>query len=276
MTKILTKKEFSDLCECDCGKPLFKFTDGSRNISYAKCNYTNEEYDVKKKVWIQSKKQPCNFLRIYHGERPIFKEIQKIIKAKYVETYDLERELRSLFSFLMVSNRTSTIDEINIIVRLKLRREPLKKYYFPSTTIFPRFSHFESYTDYRDRIFSEKIVDLSHVPIEVPKKPPFKCFPGHEYLYTIDHSGFTNNTFSKKKKPKKKKSHFINENKVYDELESEPESGDESGSESESESEPDSENCESEVESEIESEEEIFIEDPVEDYDSGGEYDYDD
>jgi hypothetical protein len=54
MSKVLTKKQFNELYECDCGKPLFKFTDTSRNISYARCSYTKEEYDIKKKAWVTS------------------------------------------------------------------------------------------------------------------------------------------------------------------------------------------------------------------------------
>ena len=64
MAKLLTKNDFNDLYECNCGKNLFKYTDESKNISYAKCNYVKEEYDIKNKKWIISKKQPCDFLAI--------------------------------------------------------------------------------------------------------------------------------------------------------------------------------------------------------------------
>jgi hypothetical protein len=272
MAKIVTRAEFLDLYECDCGKPLFKITDTSKNICYAKCNYTKEEYDPKKKEWIVSKKQPCGFLRIYHGERPIFKEIVKVIKPKYVEKYNLERELRALFSFLFVTNRTSIIDEINILVRTKLLKEPLKKYYFPTTTPFMKFSHNESYEDYRDRILSEPIIDLSHTV--VPKKivPSVNTCPGYAYLKSIDHTDYI------KVKPKTKKVKKANVTKeIYDELQSDTEAESEK-----SDSDTESENCESEVEEqdeeseEEEETEEVFNEDPVEDYESGGEYDYDD
>jgi hypothetical protein len=277
MAKILTKHAFDDLCECHCGKPLYKITDGSKNISYARCNYTKEEYDIKTKKWVISKKQPCDFLAIYHGERPVIIHKPKPVKMKYVEKYNIEKELTNLFNFLFVSNRTSTLSEIDIIVRTQLLREPRKKFYFPSTTIFPRFSHYETFQEYRDRIFSEKIVDRSTPP--PPKVYGHTIFPGHEYLYTIDHSNV-----KKSKKIKKKKSHFIVENKNLDDLEvidSEPESE----SDSETDSDTDSENCESELEPDSDSEsieleeeetEDVFVEDPVEDYDSGGEYDYDD
>jgi hypothetical protein len=263
MAKIVTKKQFNELYECNCGKPLFKFTDTSRNISYARCNYTKEEYDIKKKAWVTSKKQPCDFVRIYHGERPVFKEIQKVIKLKYTNTYDLEKELTTLFAFLMVSNRTSTLDEINLIVRTKLNKEPLKK--------------FESYTDYRDRIFSEKIVEV--IKADKIKEKKITTFPGYEYLKSIDHSGFEVKTPVKKTRRIKKPKKVV---QIYDELESENENS-ESDSESDSDesrssySSEESDTC-SENEEELSENEdpEIYENDAPDDYDSGGEYDYDD
>ncbi len=273
MAKNLTRKDFLELTECDCGKPLFKVTDTSRNISYARCNYVKEEYDIKKHAWVPSKKQPCNFVRIYHGERPVFKEIQQAIKWKYNSVYNLEKELRSLFSFLMVSNRTSTLDEINIIVRTKLKREPLKKFFSEDG----KFSHYESYTDYRDRIFSEKIIEISP-DVKKPEVPVE--YPGSDILKKIDHTGF-----GVSRKPKKKIKKKIKEKIVYDDYESDNNSdshSESSDSESEYSEYSDSELSEDSLsESESEASENIETFDIPEyesagDYDSGGEYDYDD
>jgi hypothetical protein len=263
MTKVLTHSEFINLVECHCGKPLFKFTDTCKNICYARCNYTKEEYDIKKRVWVPSKKQPCNFLRMYHGERPVFKEIQKVEEIKpTVREFTLERELKELFSFLMVSNRTSTLDEINILVRTKLKRQPLQKS--------------ESYTEYRDRIFSEKIEEIFTQNVK-PKRENYKS-AGYDYLKSIDHSGFQV-TAKKKKRTKKKKQEI---DYSYDSLSenSDSESNLNSDSDSDSEySDEESENSNSECNSDLElNEEDDFIEDndQVDDYDSAGECDYDD
>jgi hypothetical protein len=267
----VTRDEFIDLSECHCGKPLFKITDTSKSISYARCNYTKEEYDIKKGEWVVSKKQPCNFLKICYGERPIFKEIQQIIKIESKWKFSLEKELKTLFSFLMVSNRTSTLDEINLIVKNKLKKEPLKKFYFEDN----RFSHYESYTDYRDRILSEKIVDLSFT--DKPKPPPEgRVYAGHDYLKSITHWNNNKKVTVKKKKIKSKpKPQFIYDELVTDsdlDSENESESSDDENSVSEyetgSETESDSESVLEEEVDEPEPEYEDYPE--YDDYDSGG------
>ena len=145
---ILTKKDFFQIEECNCGKNPFKYHDSSKNVYTSKCSYTREEYDLKTKKWVHSKKQPCNFYCVYYAERPIFKEINKTLikKAQKIPDKDLvlEEKLRLLFRFVFISNHTSTLDEINVLVQHNLRRETRKIFYFPSTSQLMRISHYES------------------------------------------------------------------------------------------------------------------------------------
>ncbi len=161
----------------------------------------------------------------------------------------------------MVSNRTSTLDEINLIVRVKLKREPLKK--------------FESYNDYRDRIFSEKIIEIK-TP-EIKSEPKQVTFPGYEYLKSIDHTGFeVKNAKKKKVKPKKPKKVV----QVYDELESESsesENENESSDEYSDDDTSDEDTSDDDTSNENEPEEEdLYDYEAPDEYESGGEYDYDD
>ena len=137
----------------------------------------------------------------YNGPRPIFKEInQKIIKHFEYHQKDihkkLEDQLKLLFSFLIISKNTATLDEINILVKNNLLREPRKTYYLVSTGRFLKISHYESFEEYRDRIFSKKIVN--HYNVEVIK-PIIKPIVNN-----------VNNVNKKKIKPKKEEfSQFI-------------------------------------------------------------------
>jgi hypothetical protein len=168
--QVLTKNAFCDIVDCHCGKPVFKYHNTSKNIFILKCAYVKYEYDLKTKKWSLSKKQPCALFCVYHAERPIlFKKVENVIVqiTKFTE-FTLEKRLRTLFRFLHVSNRTSTIQEVDLIVVNQLKREPRKVYYYPSIGL-PRVSHRESFIDYETRIFSEEIVDRSEVSI--PKTP---------------------------------------------------------------------------------------------------------
>jgi hypothetical protein len=137
-----------------------------------------EEYDIKTKQWFFSKKKPCDFHCVYNGERPVLEYIKKVLTvSKKATEISLEEKLKLLFSFLMVSNHSSTLDEINIIVRNKLKREPRKTFYLVSTTKHLAVSHYESFEDYRARIFSKKIIDLEYIE---PKKK-------HEPVHFITH-----------------------------------------------------------------------------------------
>jgi len=174
MSKFLTKKAFDEIQECHCGKHPFKFHNSSQNIFIAKCNFTNDEFDIKTKQWNTSKKQACDFYCEYHGSRPIFKEITKaIVNSVKIPDKDiaLEQKLKLLFRFVFVSNHVATLDEINILVKNKLKREPRKIYCYPSIGHM-RISHYETLEDYRDRIFSKKIVDLSEPLLKQKENNP--------------------------------------------------------------------------------------------------------
>jgi hypothetical protein len=205
-----TKNDFLEIEDCKCGKRVFKYNNTTKNIFIAKCGYCSDEYDSKSKKWIKSKKKICNFLAMYHGPRPVFAEIKNKVFAPPRPPQDpnkiLEEQLRVLFKFLFVSSHTSTLDEINLLVRLKLKRKERIIYYFPTTTWYMKESHRESFEDYHTRIFSQEIIDLSYIPPPVIK--------------------FT-------KKTKKTVIHSISKFII---TESDPESGSDSDSESDSES----------------------------------------
>ena len=159
----ITKEIYDNIEECNCGGPVFKYHDVSKNIFIVKCGYHKKILDIdkltKRKVWIIPKKISCNWLCVCKGERPIFKEINTIntintILIKQIEqklktkNEILEEKLRVLFKFLFVSNHSSTLDEINILVKNCLLKDPKQ--------------NLETYEEYHDRIFFKKIIDLSH------------------------------------------------------------------------------------------------------------------
>jgi len=168
--KVLTKYAFDEIEDCYCGKPVFKYQNISTNVYFAKCANTKEEYDIKTRKWVVSKKQPCNLNCVFYGERPVFKEIKNETNFKSERKISLENNLRSLFRFLYISTRSTTIQEIDIIVQYTLKRQPRKIYYYPSIGQM-RISHYESYEDYEKRIFSEKIVDRRETIKTVDIKP---------------------------------------------------------------------------------------------------------
>ena len=173
----LTKKDFFEIEECKCGKSPFKYHNTSKNEFIAKCNAPTEEYDIKLKKWGLCKKQPCDFFYAYYGERPIFEEIKlKLIKrADTLLSPDkvLAEKLKLLFQFLMVSEHSSTLDEINILVKNNLKREPRLVYYSPTTDHFMPIVGYESFDDYRERIFSKKIIDREeNFAPTTPKQEP--------------------------------------------------------------------------------------------------------
>ena len=157
---IYTKSDFFDTTECDCGKPVFRYHNTSKNMFTLKCPNTKYEFEPKTKKWVLSKKQPCATFGVYHGERPVFANIINKCIPVVIDTNSLEKRLKALFQFVFVSKYSSTIQEIDLLVKNKLKREPRKVYYYPSIGNL-RVSHRETYADYRDRIFSEKIVDRS-------------------------------------------------------------------------------------------------------------------
>ena len=176
----ISKKKYDSIEECNCGGPVFKYHNVSKNVFMVQCGYHKKVLDIdkttKKKVWIVPKKVSCGWKCMYNGERPVFEEINKnlityvdIKKQKNIHE-KLEDKLRILFNFLFISNHSSTLDEINILVKNNLLREPRKTFYYPSIGHYMRVSHFESFDEYQERIFSKKIVDLSHLAL--PKIQP--------------------------------------------------------------------------------------------------------
>ena len=168
----ITKEKYDSIEECQCGGPVFKYHDTSKNVFVIKCGYFKKvlevEKETKKRMWVVSKKPACDWVCKYNGPRPVFNEIN-ITLNKYIEKSNLdphkqlEQKLKLLFRFLYVSNHTSTLDEINVLVKNSLYREPRKTFYYPTVGAFMRVSHYEPFDEYEKRIFSKKIIDVSSV-----------------------------------------------------------------------------------------------------------------
>jgi hypothetical protein len=213
-------EEYSEIDECHCRKAVFKYTDVTRNISVLKCSSFGKEYIAKTKEWVDSKRPPCELFCICTGESPEFpvavvrKTLATVVDTQEDRNKVLTDKLNILFRFAKMTTRTSTMDEINYLVRFHLGREPRKTYYFPTTTAFMKISHRESIEDYQTRIFSNPIIDLTFV------KPPeikTKC--------------------KSKSRSKSKKTHsFIETTELEEEIQSNTD-GDSQGSDSEFESE---------------------------------------
>jgi len=198
-----------------CGKPLFRYHDVSKNIYVSKCASTKYVLDIKTRKFVLSKKPPCKSHNIYHGERPVFTEIKKVIlNARPVEE-SIEQKLKRLFSFFKISGRNTVLQEIDIIVKYDLNRLPRKTYYFPSIGAL-RISHYESIEDYELRVFSKKIITVNY----------------SENKETTDSNKYED---------------FVPDPEIESESDSNSESGNESNSESEDESE--SQHSDSEIES---------------------------
>jgi len=168
MAKLLTKEEFFDIEECECGKPVFKFHNTSKNIHVMKCMSTSQEYDLKTKKWVLAKKQPCKMYNIYKGEPGVIYKLEKRETVKENKPPNLKEKLVSLFNFLPLSDYLSTLQEIDILVKNNLKREPRKTFFNNNVP------ELESYNDYRNRIFSEEIVDRDILIIKKPVKKPVK------------------------------------------------------------------------------------------------------
>ena len=274
--KILDKNSFDEIEKCNCGKDVFRFHNTTKNMFVVKCPNFSHEINKNIKTWVPSKKQPCDFYCVYYGPRQVLIEnVKKVVVSKFTEI-SLEERLKILFRFVVVSNHSSTLDEINLIVRNNLKKEPRKTFYFPSTTLVMRVSHLESFEDYRDRIFSEKIVDLSNINEQKENFKPISSLPPDMEKWLSDMKPSTppqkvKNQKIKKKIPKpviQETSQFI---VVSDDSDSENNGF---GSESEHGDDSDSETSET-------SEAEILEEEPEEEYydeefvDDGDDYDYD-
>jgi hypothetical protein len=152
----ISKKEYNDLDECECNKKFFKWQNTSTNMYIAKCAVCSHEFDLKTKKWVLNKKKSCEMIFAFQDTKPVFpKEIEKI-KQKVVQNVSTEERLKQLFSSLFATNFSTVLQEIDVLVKTELKREPRKTFYFPSTTGFLRVSHKETYQEYHDRIFFTK------------------------------------------------------------------------------------------------------------------------
>jgi hypothetical protein len=268
---ILTKNDFDELCECDCGKPFIRYHNSSKNIFYAKCANVEEEYDFKTKKWIICKKQPCDNNFSYHGSRPIFKEIEHVINKKYTKPENIEERLRILFKFLFVSKLSSTLQEIDLIVKNKLNREPRKTFYYPTTDLFMKVSHLESYEEYHDRIFSKKIILNYPAQEPVKENKPILLVDHpiiHDLLNRMKHRPIVKKPV--KKPVKKERNNFIEVLEQDSDSNSESERSDDSESESDSnKDDSDYEDTETEIINDFD--ENDYNEDPEDD--NYGDYD---
>ena len=174
----VTKRHYDQIEECNCGGPVLKYHNTSRNEFIAKCGYFKKiieiDKETKRKVWITPKRVACDWRVMYPGERPVFRVINNILKKsqqvdKLLNIHEqLEEQLRVLFRFLHVSNHSSTLDEINILVKNNLIREP-------KTAL-------ETFREFEERIFSKKIIDLSHT-VEVTKNTTSVTFIDLPFLH---------------------------------------------------------------------------------------------
>ena len=269
----LTKKDFFNIEECNCGKTPFRYHNTSKNEFIVKCNTPTDEYDLKLKKWVKCKRQPCDFFYVYYAERPVFEEIKTTLIKRANLYFDknkvLEEKLKLLFQFLMVSNHTSTLDEINILVKNNLKREPRKTYYSPSLSYFMPVVGYESFEDYRERVFSQRIIDLDLYEPVTPKHDPV-VFVTSPFLERTVNKPVTKKHKLPKTKPVKivTSSNFII---VSDDDTSSEEADDQSDNDSETSRElSDYEDNASVVE------EEVYEEENYDDYDDAGGEDYDD
>ena len=267
LPRFVSKKDFFDITDCECGKKVFKYYDTTKNQHVLKCcNYK----DPKK-----SKSGPCGMFYMYCDIRPVFEEIKnKIIKKSEIlkdPSKILEEKLRILFKFLYVSNHTATLDEINILVKNSLKREPRKVYYFPTTAAFNRISHYETFKEYEERIFSKKIVDLNFEIKKEQEQPVW--FIDKSLLPKIKiHEPVVKRKIIKKVNPVKNNFIIVPEDNSDSDLELESDHSD-------LESEYELEEEEIVEEKEINEEEDIVVDDEICDYDDndpGDNYDYDD
>ena len=222
----ITKNEYDSIDECNCGGPIFKYHDTTRNKFIVKCGYFRKIIDfdkiTKRKLWITPKKSACDWMCVYNGERPVFKEINNtLVKSIGINNKNiheqLQEKLKVLFKFLYVSTHSSTLDEINILVKFNLLREPIKTFYFPTTDL-KMISERESFQDYEKRIFSERIVDLS----ESIKKPVLNTSNNELKMPFLRGTKYIAPTITKKK-IQIKSSQFV---EVTEEIDSEKDSED--------------------------------------------------
>jgi len=163
----LTLNDYLKTNTCKCGGPVFKYIDSTNGIYVIKCGYLTQEYDIKKKEMILSKRQPCNYLIKIKKVEPISDNIinessrinmqspriNPIIIPRIIPIINKDsitrHTLEILFKYLFISKKRNTLQEINNIVKNKLLKEPNFNYYNDPSL--------ETHEEYYDRIFSEEI-----------------------------------------------------------------------------------------------------------------------
>jgi hypothetical protein len=146
--------DWKEIDSCECGGPIFKIHNSSKNIYIAKCGHTKDTLEIepksKRKVWVKSKKQPCKFLAYHQGPKSVFYKKTEIKNHFVMENPHilLHNQLKSLFDYLFIEEKYTFLQEIDIIVKNKLYRTP-------------RDPTKETLREYHDRIFSMEIFDKS-------------------------------------------------------------------------------------------------------------------
>ena len=170
--------DYNDYSECECGGPLFKYHDSTRNVFVVKCGYVKENLDMKTKTWSKSKKQPCSFVNIHKSDSPDYNNLvlpkrERVLPENPHE--NLRENLESLFKFYKLAKKDITIQEINSLVKFKLNRKTRITYYLVTAGPVLMESHRESMDDYYSRIFSKPIINspysrtLKNIPITKKK-----------------------------------------------------------------------------------------------------------
>ena len=168
--------DYNDYSECECGGPLFKYHDSTRNVFVVKCGYVKETLDMKTKTWSKSKKQPCSFVNIHKSDSPDYNNLvlpqrERVLPENPHE--NLRENLESLFKFYKLAKKDITIQEINSLVKFKLNRKTRIIYYLVTAGPVLMESHRESMDDYYSRIFSRPIINIPYsITKNIPKNTP--------------------------------------------------------------------------------------------------------
>jgi hypothetical protein len=174
--------DYNDYSECECGGPLFKYHDSTRNVFVVKCGYVKENLDMKTKTWSKSKKQPCSFVNIHKSDSPDYNNLvlpqrERVLPENPHE--NLRENLESLFKFYKLAKKDITIQEINSLVKFKLNRKTRITYYLVTAGPVLMESHRESMDDYYSRIFSRPIINIPYSRTTTIKNIPKKKNKSH-------------------------------------------------------------------------------------------------
>ena len=155
------------MVQCNCGGKLNKWNNISDNTFHVMCAKPKYECDLKAKKWTKPsvRRRSCGYHKIFKGgkshefsEKISLKEELPPKKYKF-KAHTLEEDLRQKFKYLLLSGHSGTLQQIDIIVKQKLKREPRRKYYNGQHNAF--LYDEEDIEVYYKRIFSQKIIDKS-------------------------------------------------------------------------------------------------------------------